>query len=930
MKKYLALLFLAVASLAYGQGAYSPPQVAFRIVNGYTSPIADATITVCAAGTGGIPCSPALVGAIFQDAGLTEPLSNPFTADSQGNYQFAAAPGNYTVTVTASGFAGYSSQMSLGGTGGGGGLACGTTCTANNIALFTSPSAVGNSQIFQSGSASPYDLLMGANGSTGTFVSTTQYGQYLAVPEFNDSAHVCAGSPCVSIESGASYYGTNGVSGGLVGIESLLAYSGGTTSTPFVYGSESFVNYLNGTAGTVAGNVVVADVSQGLSSGDLISNMYGEKISSTYFSSISNTSVTNNYGQYIQTGASAPGTSAVTNDYGLFIASLCGGCYANTNHSGLYIQDQGANNYANSTFFALNIQPQSIGPGFTKPTVTINNGGSYNFSGSGAPSFTCPSTAGHCVYWNTSASSAATLEYFALSNSGTWTAVNPAIGAGAANTLAGYNSSGNFSDVTIGTNLTLSGGVLNATGGGGGTPGGSSGQGQWNSGGSFAGYTMSGDCTITFSTGVILCTKTNGIAFGTGATANLSANSPITYSAGNFACALCNYSPSALAQYAPVVGLAGTQTEATISLSGAAAGQPLLYASGANPAYGALNLSNSSAITGNLGVAYLNSGTGASASTAWCGNGTWGTCGLGGSSAGAQYSSQYNSNGSGGFGAVAPPTSNGFYNLGYNVTGSASVAPTATLAGLNGRSITGSSSTDTVLYSDNLSVVNHDRGGSASVNETLPTATTLGNANFGYSYENDSSHTDTITPTTWTINGASSLSVAAGSTCRIHMNPNLSTDWLGTCPGAGAGTVSSVGVSGANGIGVSGSPITSSGTIALSLGAITPTSVNSAFLTTINTESSTGYTTVLSDDAAFIRMTSSSPNTVTIPPNSSVAYPVGASLTVRQDGSGQTTIVQGSGVTINSPSTLNLRVQGSTVQLLQISTNTWDLMGDVD
>jgi len=41
----------------------------------------------------------------------------------------------------------------------------------------------------------------------------------------------------------------------------------------------------------------------------------------------------------------------------------------------------------------------------------------------------------------------------------------------------------------------------------------------------------------------------------------------------------------------------------------------------------------------------------------------------------------------------------------------------------------------------------------------------------------------------------------------------------------GTGTVSSVAVSGDNGIGVSGSPITASGTISLSLGAITPTSV---------------------------------------------------------------------------------------------------------
>ena len=42
------------------------------------------------------------------------------------------------------------------------------------------------------------------------------------------------------------------------------------------------------------------------------------------------------------------------------------------------------------------------------------------------------------------------------------------------------------------------------------------------------------------------------------------------------------------------------------------------------------------------------------------------------------------------------------------------------------------------------------------------------------------------------------------------------------------GTVTSVAVSGANGIGVSGSPITGAGTIALSLGAITPTSIDTS------------------------------------------------------------------------------------------------------
>lgn len=41
-----------------------------------------------------------------------------------------------------------------------------------------------------------------------------------------------------------------------------------------------------------------------------------------------------------------------------------------------------------------------------------------------------------------------------------------------------------------------------------------------------------------------------------------------------------------------------------------------------------------------------------------------------------------------------------------------------------------------------------------------------------------------------------------------------------------SGGVTSIGISGANGIGVSGSPVTGSGTIGLSLGDITPTSIN--------------------------------------------------------------------------------------------------------
>lgn len=113
----LALLLAPASSLA--QGVFSPPQTALKTINGLLMPIANATITVCAANAGGMPCTPPLLSTIFKDSALSQPLSNPFTADANGNYQFAAAAATYTVTVTAAGFAGYSYQVSLGGTGGG-------------------------------------------------------------------------------------------------------------------------------------------------------------------------------------------------------------------------------------------------------------------------------------------------------------------------------------------------------------------------------------------------------------------------------------------------------------------------------------------------------------------------------------------------------------------------------------------------------------------------------------------------------------------------------------------------------------------------------------------------------------------------------------------------------------------------------------------
>jgi hypothetical protein len=113
----------------------------------------------------------------------------------------------------------------------------------------------------------------------------------------------------------------------------------------------------------------------------------------------------------------------------------------------------------------------------------------------------------------------------------------------------------------------------------------------------------------------------------------------------------------------------------------------------------------------------------------------------------------------------------------------------------------------------------------------------------------------------------------------------------------------------------------------------TPTLTSPLINVGINAQTGTTYTTVLADNGKLVTQTNASAITTTIPPNSSVAYPVGAQLNFVQFGAGQVTFAQGAGVTIVSTgataSAPKLRAQYSTATAIQTATDTWLVVGDI-
>lgn len=87
------------------------------------------------------------------------------------------------------------------------------------------------------------------------------------------------------------------------------------------------------------------------------------------------------------------------------------------------------------------------------------------------------------------------------------------------------------------------------------------------------------------------------------------------------------------------------------------------------------------------------------------------------------------------------------------------------------------------------------------------------------------------------------------------------------------------------------------------------------------------YTLVLGDAQDVVEMNVATANTLTIPPNSSVAFPIGTSILVVQTGAGQTTITAGAGVTVNSYLGLKIVGRWAGCTLIKRAENTWVAVG---
>lgn len=170
----------------------------------------------------------------------------------------------------------------------------------------------------------------------------------------------------------------------------------------------------------------------------------------------------------------------------------------------------------------------------------------------------------------------------------------------------------------------------------------------------------------------------------------------------------------------------------------------------------------------------------------------------------------------------------------------------------------------------------------------------------------------------WTTTRTIRTNLGSTSTANIDGTTNVTPGVTGTLPLGNGGTGATTAAAARTALGLD----------ALLDAKADASALAAAQLVATRTVAGTTDTLTLADAGRAIECTSGSTTTVTVPPNSSVAFPVGTVLEVLQAGTGQVIVAGGSGVTVRSSGTWGTRAQWSTLTLRKRGTDDWVLAGD--
>lgn len=187
----------------------------------------------------------------------------------------------------------------------------------------------------------------------------------------------------------------------------------------------------------------------------------------------------------------------------------------------------------------------------------------------------------------------------------------------------------------------------------------------------------------------------------------------------------------------------------------------------------------------------------------------------------------------------------------------------------------------------------------------------------------------------YTATNGTSITGLAALTANDFVQINCYNNFsLATLPAASiTGVVSNAQLANSS-ITINGSSVSLGGSITVSSSSSVETLTNKTLTAPVinlatNSQTGTSYSLVLADSSKIVELSNSSAITVTVPTNSSQAFPVGAQITLIQTSAGQVTVSPAGGVTLNATPGSKLRSQWSSATLIKRATDTWILIGDL-